>query len=501
MRPNKDKGFMVYKREVPPYRPVEERIKHWDEFTIEPPVEKTREQGYRCMNCGVPFCMSGCPLGNIIPDFNDNVKDDDWRKALDTLHSTNNFPEFTGRVCPAPCEASCVLGLIEPPVTIKLIEREIGDRGWKEGWIKPSPPSRRTGKKVAVVGSGPAGLAAAQQLNRAGHHVVVFERADEPGGLLTYGIPDFKLAKSLVARRIDQMKAEGIEFRCNQWIGKDVPVSVLDQFDATLLTVGSTKPRDLDIPGRELDGIHFAMDFLTQQNRRVAGRAVEGKVISAAGKNVVILGGGDTGSDCHGTSIRQGAKEVWSFELLPKPPASREDGGQPWPLWPMTLSTSSSHEEGGRRDWSILTKRFSGENGQVKRLHAVRLEWSRPDASGRRTMQEIPGSEFDIECELVLLALGFVHPEHDSVVGQLGLELDPRGNVKADAQFRTSRDKVYVAGDARRGQSLVVWAIHEGREAARCIDVDLMGYSDLPSASSYGYDSVRLDIAGTSSGK
>lgn len=493
MRPSKDKGFMVYKREVPPYRPVEERIKHWDEFLIEPPVEKTREQGYRCMNCGVPFCQSGCPLGNIIPDFNDAVKDDDWQRASDVLHSTNNFPEFTGRVCPAPCEAACVLGIIEPAVTIKLIEREIGDRAWKEGWLKPQPPAFRTGKTVAIVGSGPAGLAAAQQLCRAGHTVTVFERADEPGGLLLYGIPDFKLNKGLVRRRVEQLRQEGVEFRCNAWIGKDIPATVLaEEYDAVLITIGSTRARDLDIPGRELDGIHFAMDFLTQQNRRVSGKPVEGPEITATGKNVVILGGGDTGSDCLGTSLRQGAKHVWSFELLPKPPLSREDGGQPWPLWPMTLTTSSSHEEGGSRDWSVLTKSFSGENGRVRKLHGVRLEWSAPDAQGRRTMQEIPGSEFTLDCELVLLAMGFVHPEHD-IPTQLGLELDPRGNIQADSNFRTSRPNVFAAGDARRGQSLVVWALHEGRESARCIDIALMGHSDLPSATSYGYDSVEPD--------
>ncbi|MDX9972276.1 MAG: glutamate synthase subunit beta [FCB group bacterium] len=493
MRPNKEKGFMVFKREVPPYRPIEERVKHWDEFTLEPPVEKTREQGYRCMNCGVPFCMSGCPLGNVIPDFNDNVKDDYWQKALDTLLSTNNFPEFTGRVCPAPCEASCCLGVIEPPVTIKLIEREIADRGWKEGWIKPEPAAKPTGKRVAVVGSGPAGLAAAQQLCRAGHAVTLFERDEEPGGLLMFGIPDFKLNKLLVRRRVEQMKAEGVEFRCGAAVGKDINADELaKEYDAVLLTIGSTKGRDLDIPGRDLDGIHFAMQFLGQQNRRVAGTAIDGNEILATGKNVVILGGGDTGSDCHGTSIRQGAKNVYSLELLPKPPVSREDGGQPWPLWPMTLTTSSSHEEGGQRDWSIMTKSFSGENGKVTKLNAVRLEWSEPDANGRRTMQEMPGSEFSIDCDLVLLALGFVHPEHD-IPTQLGLELDPRGNIKADAQYRTSRPSVYAAGDARRGQSLVVWAIHEGREAARCVDVDLMGYSDLPSATSFGYDTAKVE--------
>ncbi len=493
MRPSKEKGFMVYKREVPPYRPVEERLRHWDEFLIEPPVEKTREQGYRCMNCGVPFCQSGCPLGNVIPDFNDGVKDDDWARALDILHSTNNFPEFTGRVCPAPCEAACVLGITDPPVTIKLIEREIGDRGWHEGWIRPQPPSQRTGKTVAVVGSGPAGLAAAQQLARAGHSVTVYERDDEPGGLLLYGIPDFKLNKTLVRRRVEQMKAEGVEFKCNVAVGDDVDANELVQeYDAVLLTIGSTKARDLDIPGRELDGIHLAMEFLTQQNRRVSGKPVTGKEITATGKNVIILGGGDTGSDCLGTSLRQGARHVWSFELLPKPPASRDSGGQPWPLWPMTLTTSSSHEEGGERDWSVLTKSFSGEGGKVKKLHGVRLEWTPADGNGRRSMKEIPGSEFALDCDLVLLALGFLHPEH-RIASQLGLDLDMRGNIKADKDFQTSRPGVFAAGDARRGQSLVVWAIHEGREAARCVDISLMGHSDLPGAATYGYDSVERD--------
>ena len=493
MRPSKEKGFMTYKRETPPEEPKDKRVTHWDEFVVEFTDEKMRDQGYRCMNCGVPFCQSGCPLGNIIPAFNDLVKDNDWEGALAKLHSTNNFPEFTGRVCPAPCESSCVLGVIEPAVTIKLIERAIGDHAIQGGWIKPEPPEFRSGKKVAVIGSGPAGLAAAQQLNRAGHTVTVFERDDEPGGLLMYGIPDFKLNKSYVHRRIEQMKGEGIEFKCSVWVGKDVPANELEkQFDAILITTGSTKPRDLPIPGRELDGIHFAMDFLTQQNRRVAGKEVEKAEITAKGKNVVILGGGDTGSDCHGTSIRQGAKEVWSLELLPRPPEGANPT-TPWPLWPIILRTSSSHAEGGQRDWSILTKKFTGENGKLKKLHAIRIEWGEPDANGRREMKEVPGSEMEFDCDLVLLALGFVHPEHD-VPTQLGLELDDRKNIKAAfGSYRTSKDNVFAAGDARRGQSLVVWAIHEGREAARAVDVFLMGHSDLPSAYTYGYDAVELN--------
>jgi glutamate synthase (NADPH/NADH) small chain len=495
MRPDKERGFLKYKREMPPEQPIEERTRHWDEFATAGDEEKVRDQGYRCMNCGIPFCMSGCPLGNIIPDFNDLVKDNDWKAALDRLHSTNNFPEFTGRVCPAPCEASCVLGITDPPVAIKLIERAIGDRGWQEGWIKPEPPSQETGKSVAVVGSGPAGLAAAQQLRRAGHKVTVFERADEPGGLLFYGIPDFKLGKDLVRQRVDQMTAEGVEFRCNAWVGKDIDAnSLLDEFDALLITVGSTQPRNLPVEGRDLDGIHFAMDFLTQQNRRNAGKPVEEEDILAADKNVVILGGGDTGSDCLGTSIRQGAKQVYSFEIMPKPPAD-ENPETPWPLWPLILRTSSSHEEGGERDWSVLTKKFSGENGQVKKLHGVRIKWNEPDENGRRSFEEIEGSEFEIDCELVLLAMGFVHPESD-LPEQLDLERDGRNNIKADYEgpnaFKTSRERIFAAGDARRGQSLVVWAIHEGREAARQVDLSLMGRTDLPSTFTHGYENVGV---------
>lgn len=488
MQPSKDRGFMSYQREHPPAQPPAQRIRHWDEFVHEWPDAKYREQGYRCMDCGVPFCMSGCPLGNLIPEFNDYVKDDNWKEALDNLHSTNNFPEFTGRVCPAPCETACVLGIIEPAVTIEYIERAIGDRGWQEGWITPEAPEKRTGKRVAVIGSGPAGLAAAQQLNRAGHHVVVYERDDEPGGLLMYGIPDFKLNKDVVRRRLRQMEEEGVAFRCNAEVGANTPVSELDEYDAVLITTGATQPRDLPIPGRELDGVHFAMEFLTQQNRRVGGKDLTAPPITAKDKRVVILGGGDTGSDCVGTSIRQGAKEVLSFELLPKPPEQRSDK-TPWPMWPWMLRTSSSHEEGGERDWSVLTKSLSGAGGKVQKLHAVRVEWE-PSDNGRTEMKEVPGTEFEIECDLVLLALGFVHPEH-SIPNQMGLELDQRGNIKAnETDFKTSKDGVYAAGDARRGQSLVVWAISEGREAARAIDLHLMGRSDLPSKHSHGYDAL-----------
>ncbi|MCX5758964.1 MAG: glutamate synthase subunit beta [Candidatus Hydrogenedentes bacterium] len=488
MWPAKEKGFMTFKREVPANVPVDERVKSFKEFTTSLPEDKIREQCYRCMNCGVPFCHSGCPLGNQIPDFNDAVKNNNWREALDILHATNNFPEITGRVCPALCEASCVLGINEPAVAIEYIEREIVERGWREGWIAPLPPEKRTGKTIAVVGSGPAGLAAAQQLNRAGHDVTVFERDDEPGGLLMYGIPGFKLDKNVLKRRLDQLRAEGVRFRCNAWVGRDVPVSELERFDATLLTTGSTKSRTLDIPGANLDGIHLAMQFLPQQTRRLLNKDVSGPGITAEGKNVVVIGGGDTGSDCIGTSIRQGAKQVVSLEIMPRPPSDR-DASTPWPMWPYVLRTSSSHEEGGERDWSVLTKEFIGKEGAVKQLHCVRVEWAK-DASGRMKMTEIPGSDFYIDCDLALLALGFLHPEHDTVVQGLGLELDPRGNIKTGKSYETSRKNVFVAGDARRGQSLVVWAIREGRESARCIDLALMGFSRLPSLVSYGYDAL-----------
>ena len=486
---------MVLGRNVPSREFIEDRIKHWNEFDAELDNEEIRKQGYRCMDCGVPFCHQGCPLGNIIPDFNDLVKDDNWEEALEVLHSTNNFPEFTGRVCPAPCEVSCVLAINEPAVTIKLIERAIGNRGWDEGLIRPEPPAARTDKRVAIVGSGPAGLAAAQQLNRAGHHVTLFERDDEPGGLLMYGIPDFKLEKSHIHKRVEQMTAEGVEFRCNCEVGQDISAQELtDQYDAVLLTIGSTRGRDLDLPGRHLDGIHMAMEFLPQQNRRVAGKEVPGGGITAKGKNVVVLGGGDTGSDCHGTSIRQGAKNIWSLELLPQPPEGYNEK-TPWPLWPLIMRTSSSHEEGGERDWSLLTKEFIGDGEKVTAIKAARLEWTDAPQNGRPQMKEMPGTEFEIEADLVLLALGFIQPEH-AIPTELGLELDERGNIAAaygavsDA-YRTSNPKVWAAGDARRGQSLVVWAIHEGREAACAIDKALMGRTDLPSINSHGYDQVE----------
>jgi len=479
----KPSGFLEHGREPIPHRPVEERLRDWHEVQADFSEEQARTQGARCMDCGVPFCNNGCPLGNIIPDWNDLVYRGRWREALDRLHSTNNFPEFTGLVCPAPCEAACVLGINDDPVTIKQIEWEISRRGWQEGWIRPVLPERRSGRSVAVVGSGPAGLAAAQQLARAGHGVTVFEKSDRLGGLLCYGIPEFKLEKRLIDPRLEQMRAEGVAFQTGVLVGVDLSAADLRRsFDAVLLCTGSEQPRDLPIPGRDLRGIHFAMEFLTQQNRRNAGdRLAPEEEIRAAGKRVVVLGGGDTGSDCVGTSHRQRARSVTSIELLDRPPDERHPS-IPWPLWPLVFRTSSSHEEGGEREFSVLTKRFEGESGKLTRLHCVRLEWGPPDASGRPVMREVPGSEFSIPTELVLLAMGFVHPLHEGLVKDLGLRLDPRGNVLADVDgFATSEPGVFAAGDCRRGQSLVVWALWEGREAARAVDRYLVGQSWLQS--------------------
>ncbi|HEY6049939.1 MAG TPA: glutamate synthase subunit beta [Thermoanaerobaculia bacterium] len=472
-------GFLEFEREKVHKEPIESRLKHWREFEEKTPDDVLKRQGARCMDCGIPFCHKGCPLGNIIPDWNDLVYRGRWRDAIDRLHATNNFPEFTGRICPAPCEEACVLNINNDPVTIKNIEKNIIDHAWDEGWIAPALAPRKTGKKVAVVGSGPAGMACAQQLARAGHLVTLFERADRIGGLLRYGIPDFKMEKWHIDRRMEQMAAEGVTFRTSVNVGVDVRGEELRRaFDAVVLSCGATKPRDLPVPGRELGGIHFAMEFLPQQNKVGAGDRVEGQLL-ATGKRVVILGGGDTGSDCLGTSNRQGAASVHQFELLPEPPKDRPQLS--WPNWPMILRTSSSHEEGVIRDWSINTKRFSGDaHGNVRKLHGVRLEWAQDN--GRPVMKEVPGSEFELDCELVLLALGFLGPETDGVVAQLGCELTERGNVKAGPDYQTTVPGVFACGDARRGQSLVVWAIWEGREAARGVDAWLMGETALPAS-------------------
>ena len=474
----KPTGFKEYPRETPPTRPVEERVRDYRELYKPFAPEKLRTQAARCMDCGVPVCHGGCPLGNLIPDWNDLVYRNRWREALARLLATNNFPEFTGRLCPAPCEEACVLGINEPPVTIELIEKEIIEHGFAQGWVAAEPPERRTDKTVAVVGSGPAGLACAQQLNRAGHSVTVFERADRAGGLLRYGIPDFKLEKGVLDRRLQLMEQEGIVFKAGVNVGTDVTAADLKKFDAVVLCGGSTRPRDLPVPGRELAGIHFAMDFLALQNRRMSRVGISEADISAKDKRVIVIGGGDTGSDCIGTSLRQGAKSVTSFEILPMPPQGRP-AGQPWPYWPMRLRTSSSHQEGGSRYWAISTKRFVGAGGRIRSLVTVNLEFV-PSPGGRPQIREVPGSEHEWPTELVLLALGFVGPEPDGIVARLGVELDKAGNVRADANYMTSVPGVFAAGDMRRGQSLVVWAISEGREAARAVDQHLMGYSELP---------------------
>ncbi len=476
----KPTGFKEYGRQVPSQQPISLRVQHFDEFYDDWSEAQAREQGARCMNCAVPFCHTGCPLGNLIPDFNDLVYRGDWQQALAELHSTNNFPEFTGRVCPAPCEAACVLNINQDPVTIEYIEKAIADRGWDEGWITPDAPKQRTGKSVAVVGSGPAGMAAAQQLNRCGHWVTVFERSHYIGGLLRLGIPDFKLEKRIVQRRVDQMQAEGVTFKTGVNVGVDITADELTaEFDAIVLTGGSTIPRDLPVPGRELDGVHFAMDFLTQQNLLNAGEHIPpAERISAEGKRVVILGGGDTGSDCLGTSHRQGAEVVYQCELLSEPPVERSQNN-PWPFWPLILRTSSSQEEGGVRDYDVLTTHFSGRNGHVEKLHAVRIHWGAPDASGRPSMERIEGSEFEIDVDLVLLAMGFLYPQREGLLTDLGVALDGRGNVQTDGNKMTSIPGVFAAGDMARGQSLVVWALAEGREAARGIDLYLMGSTSL----------------------
>ena len=475
----KETGFLEYEREERTYADPQERLTHYKEFTIPHSEGALKKQAARCMNCGIPYCHNGCPVNNIIPDWNHLVYEDDWKNALAVLHSTNNFPEFTGRICPAPCEAACTLNIVDEPVTIKSIECAIVDRGWKEGWVEPQVPEKHTGKSVAVVGSGPAGLACAQQLARAGHAVTVFEKSDRIGGLLRYGIPDFKMEKHLINRRAVQMEAEGVQFRTSAEVGVEVSFQALrDNFDAVVLSGGAEESRRLDIPGAELSGVRLAMEFLTQQNKRNAGddevRAAPRGTLSAKGKHVIVIGGGDTGSDCVGTSNRQGAASVTQLEIMPKPP-EKEDKAMTWPHWPLKLRTSSSHEEGAERDWAVLTKRVVGENGDVTGLECVRIEWD------GRSFEEVPGSEFTLKADLILLAMGFTGPKRRGLLDRAGVELCERGNVKADTdRYATSEDGVYACGDMRRGQSLVVWAIREGRQCARAVDEALMGVTELP---------------------
>lgn len=473
------KGFMKHTRELPATRNPKERVQDYKELYQEFPAEKTVAQASRCMDCGIPFCHNGCPLGNIIPEFNDAVYQEDWATAFDILSSTNNFPEFTGRICPAPCEAACVLGINQPPVAIEHIEKSIAEMAFAKGYIRPQPPQVRTGKKITVVGSGPAGLAAAAQLNKAGHYVTVYERNTRPGGLLRYGIPDFKLDKAVVERRVALMEAEGIKFKVNAEVGKNVDAKkLLEESDAMVLCGGSTIPRDLKIPGRSLKGVHFAMEFLDQNNKRVAGDNIpEKSAIMATGKRVVVIGGGDTGADCVGTSNRHKAKSVTQLEIMPMPPQERDM--VTWPNWPMVLRTSTSHEEGCERQWAINTKAFIGDKkGNLKAMQIVKVEWAKDEATGRYSFKEVAGSEEEIPCDLVLIAAGFLHPQHEGMLKKLGLDLTDRGNVQ-DTDYMTSVDKVFTAGDMRRGQSLVVWAIAEGREAARKVDEYLMGASAL----------------------
>ncbi|HVR93616.1 MAG TPA: glutamate synthase subunit beta [Casimicrobiaceae bacterium] len=471
-------GFLELARVAEVALPVEERVRSYREFILTLKDDEAAAQGARCMDCGIPFCQSGCPINNIIPDWNDLVYRHQWRQALDVLHSTNNFPEFTGRVCPAPCEEACTLNINDDPVGIKSIEHFIIDKGWEEGWVVPLPAATKTGKRVAVVGSGPAGMACAQQLARAGHDAVLFEKNDRIGGLLRYGIPDFKMGKHHIDRRVQQMQVEGVEFRVSQHVGETGANGVdarelVAEYDAVVLTAGSEHPRDLDVPGRELDGVHFAMDFLPLQNKRVAGDP-NVPPLTASGKHVVVIGGGDTGSDCVGTSNRQGALSVTQFELLPQPP-EHENKPLVWPYWPMKLRTSSSHEEGCERDWSVQTKAFKGEGGKVTTLVASRVEFR----DGK--LHDVPNTEFVLKADLVLFAMGYVHPVHGGMLDALGVAYDARGNVNADTEtYRTSTSKVFAAGDTRRGQSLVVWAIREGRQCARAVDEFLMGVSELP---------------------
>ena len=465
-------GFLEIDKKERNYEDPKDRLKHFKEFIVPLTNEEVSKQGSRCMDCGIPYCHQGCPVNNLIPDWNDLVYKHEWKKALDTLHSTNNFPEFTGRICPAPCEAACTLNLTDNPVSIKTIECSIVDYGWEKGWIKPQLPKKHTDKKVAIIGSGPAGLACAQQLARLGHSVVVYEKNERIGGLLRIGIPDFKMEKTLIDRRMAQMQSEGVQFKTNSEIGNNISTNqIIDNFDAVSVCIGSEVPRNLEVKGRNLKGIHYAMDFLSQQNDMVAGKTISKDIlISAKGKKVLVIGGGDTGSDCVGTSNRQGATSVHQLELLPQPPVN-ENKQLTWPNWPMKLRTSTSHQEGCERQWSILTKSFEGnENGEVTKLICVEVEWKKSE-DGSMKMIEVEDSEFEIEADLVLLAMGFVHPIHEGLVNNLSLKLDQRGNVEADEiSFKTSSDKVFVAGDCRRGQSLVVWAISEGRKCAERID-------------------------------
>jgi len=490
----KPTGFKEYNRELPQTRDPKERINDYNELYVEFSEEKTQQQAARCMDCGIPFCHNGCPLGNNIPEFNDAAYQGNWKLAIEILQSTNNFPEFTGRICPAPCEASCVLGINKPPVAIEHIEKTIAEKAFELGYIKANPPKERTGKKVAVIGSGPAGLGAAAQLNKAGHWVTVFEKDKYVGGLLRYGIPDFKLEKRVIERRVKVMEEEGVQFKTETHVGKDITAEELDkEFDAILFCTGAGVPRDLPIPGRDLKGIHFAMEFLTQQNRRVSGEVfTENNEISATDKNVFVIGGGDTGSDCVGTSNRHRAKSVTQIELMSKPPTERGEN-DPWPLWPMILRTSSSHEEGVDRDWAVLTKEFLGdEDGNLRAVKVVKIEW-KVNEEGRTYFEEIPGTEKEMPCELALLAIGFMHTDPTGAIEQLALELDSRGNIQAEeGKYQTSNPKVFAAGDARRGQSLVVWAISEGREAARAVDLHLMGHSELETK-----DDSFLNVAAT----
>ncbi len=479
----KPTGFLEIERQDRGYEKPEIRRTNWNEFVKPMPAPVVSEQAARCMDCGIPFCHQGCPVNNMIPDWNNLVYRDQWRNALTVLHSTNNFPEFTGRICPAPCEASCTLNIDDNPVTIKTIECSIVDRGWAEGWIVPSPPSRKTGKRVAVVGSGPAGMACAQQLARAGHDVTLFEKSNRIGGLLRYGIPDFKMEKHLIDRRIEQMQAEGVTFRTGVEVGVTLDMDfLLGEYDAVALTGGAEWPRDLEVLGRDTHGIHFAMDYLTQQNKRGAGddeaTAAPAGTISAAGKHVIVIGGGDTGADCIGTATRQGAASIMQLEILPKPP-EKENKALTWPDWPLKLRTSPAHDEGAERDWAVLTKRAIGTEC-IKALECVRVEWVKGD-DGRFQMREVPDSSFQLKADLVLLAMGFLGPRRHGLLAQAGVALDPRGNVLANTvDYQTSMPKVFAAGDMRRGQSLVVWAIREGRQCARAVDQFLMGTSLLP---------------------